>query len=219
MDSAEPVPRVFPANLSETRAVVLVLHGGRAADTTPARTTQLAYLRMVPFARAVHADVSGEGTAVWLLRNRVRGWNDPAMDPVRDARWALAEIERRHPGAGVVLLGHSMGARAALRIAGSNAVRAVCALAPWAEEQDPVEQLAGRRVGIVHGTDDHVTPASSSAVYARRAELAGTPVERVVLPGAGHAMVRRYRDWTRQVRAFVGSAVAEVVNRPEGRTA
>lgn len=135
---------------------MLVLHGGRSESTAPVWPAQLAYLRMLPFLRAAHATVSGSGAAVWLLRNRVRGWNEPALDPVRDGAWALAEAERRHPGAGVVLVGHSMGARAALRLAGTDSVRAVCALAPWIERKDPVDQLARRRVLVVHGAAEGV---------------------------------------------------------------
>ena len=93
---------------SGARAVVLVLHGGRA-NSTEASPRGAAYLRMVPFAAAVaagHRDV-----AVWLLRYRVRGWNGPAEDPLHDARWALDEARRLHPGAPIVLIGHSMGGR------------------------------------------------------------------------------------------------------------
>jgi len=48
------------------------------------------------------------GTAVALLRNRYRGWNEPHADPVADARWALEEIERRCGEIPIVLVGHSM---------------------------------------------------------------------------------------------------------------
>lgn len=218
MHTAEPALRILPAATPETRAVVLVLHGGRAVDTAAVRPTQLAYLRMLPFMRTVHDAVDRAGAAVWLLRNRVRGWNEPALDPVHDARWALAEVQRSHPRAGIVLLGHSMGARAALRVAGSDTVRAVCALAPWVERDDPVAQLAGRRVLIAHGTRDRVTPASTSAAYARKARIAGIKIERTTLRGSGHAMLCRHGQWTRYVRRFVGGAVNDIVDGRDGRT-
>jgi pimeloyl-ACP methyl ester carboxylesterase len=140
-----------------TEAVVLVLHGGRATSTQPTRPSQLAYRRMVPIARSLRQRLHTERTAVWLLRNRLRGWNEPTQDPVLDAEWALAEIELRHPDVPVVLIGHSMGGRAALRVAGHPRVIAVCALAPWLNPSEPVDQLTGRTVLIAHGDHDHWT--------------------------------------------------------------
>ncbi|GAA5126527.1 hypothetical protein GCM10025762_54210 [Haloechinothrix salitolerans] len=125
---AHPSLRVLPAT-DVTTGVVLVLHGGKAVSRRPTSERQLSYWRMVPIAEALH-DAVGEHGAVWLLRNRLRGWNEPARDAVVDARWALAEVRRTHPGVPVVLVGHSMGARAALRVAGTDGVIAVCALAP-----------------------------------------------------------------------------------------
>ncbi|MGR4852480.1 alpha/beta fold hydrolase [Streptomyces sp. LARHCF252] len=49
----------------------------------------------------------------------------------RDARRALGELARRAGDVPVVLVGHSMGGRAALRAADAPQVRAVPALAPW----------------------------------------------------------------------------------------
>src|SRR5688572_24465408 len=51
-----------------TTAVVLVLHGGREHGQEPVRRHNLAYLRMVPLARALRAP----GLEVWNLRYRVR---------------------------------------------------------------------------------------------------------------------------------------------------
>ena len=84
------------------------------------------------------------GVAVWLLCYRYRGWNRPDLDPVADARWALAEIRRAHPGVPVALVGHSMGGRVALRVADEPGVVAVCALAPWTTAKDHVDQLTGK---------------------------------------------------------------------------
>ncbi|GAA2358470.1 alpha/beta hydrolase [Saccharopolyspora halophila] len=219
MNYAEPSLRVLPASTRETGAVVLVLHGGRAQSTDPVRPAQLAYRRMLPFARAAHRAVAVEGAAVWLLCNRVRGWNEPALDAVVDASWALREVERRHPGAGVVLVGHSMGGRAALRLAGSGPVRAVCALAPWTEPRDPVAQLAGRQVLLLHGDRDRVTSAPASAEYARRAARAGAEVEHVVLPGTGHAMLRHAAEWHARTRDFVTAGVRLIAEENEHRSA
>jgi dienelactone hydrolase len=186
--------------------VVLVLHGGRARDAEPTSAWQLSYRRMVPIGHAVHRSVRGDGTAVWLLRNRVRGWNEPAQDPVRDARWALCRIRERHPGSGIVLVGHSMGGRAALRVAGDPGVVGVCALAPWIEAAEPVEQLTGQLVVIAHGNRDRWTDPALSYEYARRASRVTDRICRFEVRGSGHTMLNRSADWTGLVRAFVEGA-------------
>jgi dienelactone hydrolase len=156
---------------------------------------------MLPFAR----ELAGRerGLAVWLLRYRYRGWNAPAMDAKQDALWALDEAARRHPGVPVVLLGHSMGGRAALHAAGHPGVRAVCALAPWLDGTDPVEQLAGRGVLIAHGDRDRMTDPAESYAFAVRAKRVTDRVCRFDVLGDGHAMLRRAGDWNSLVRRFV----------------
>jgi dienelactone hydrolase len=200
--SAGPLPvlTALPA-AGPTRAVALVLHGGRAHSAARTHAGQLAYRRMAPFARSVHRACRDQGAAVWLLRNRVRGWNEPALDPVTDATWALRRIAEEHPGVPVLLIGHSMGARAALRVAGTDGVRAVCALAPWVEPGEPVAQLAGRDVLIAHGTKDTWTDRGESFRYAVRAS-AVTRVTRFEVTGSGHPMLTRAGDWHRLVALF-----------------
>ncbi len=182
-----------------TDAVVLVLHGGREHGHEPVRRHNLAYLRMVPVARALRAP----GVEVWLLRYRKRGWNAPTLDPVRDAGWALDRITELHPGRPVVLVGHSMGARAAIRVAGHPAVWAVCALAPWLEPDEPFEQLMGRSLLIAHGDRERMTDPRKSLWFARQAKTVTADVARFSVVGDGHAMLRRAGDWTRLVVDFV----------------
>jgi predicted esterase len=186
----------------DATAVVLVLHGGQ--ETSKARSHRLrpAYLRMLPFARDLRAAGHHAGLAVWALRNRYRGWNAPDLDPVADARWALDEIQRVHPGAPVVLVGHSMGGRVALHVAGDPAVAAVCALAPWTPENEAVDQLAGRTVLIAHGDRDTVTDPKLSYAYAVRAKEVTDAVCRFDVRDEGHAMLRRPREWRLLVRRF-----------------
>jgi dienelactone hydrolase len=185
------------------RAVVVVLHGGRARGRQPASGLQLAYRRMVPFARAIERAGRGRGLATWLLRYRYRGWNEPDRDPVSDALWALGEARERHPGARIVLVGHSMGARAALRVAGEDGVRAVCALAPWLERGEPYQQLRGRSLLIAHGDRERMTSPALSYRYAVEARGVTGRVCRFEVHGDGHAMLRRAGDWTWLVCRFV----------------
>ena len=210
MSEAEPAVSVWPAR-GRAEAVVLVLHGGAEQGTGSVPPWKLAYLRMVPIARALHragrknTGISGRpggGVEVRLLRNRRYGWNSPAEDPVEDARWALERIRADHPGLPVVLVGHSMGARVALRVADDPAVRGVCALAPWTPRGEPVEAVAGRSVLIVHGTRDRMTSPAESHAFAQRAEGVAARVARFEIAGEGHAMLRRSSVWTRLTIAF-----------------
>ncbi|MDT7636683.1 MAG: hypothetical protein QOC83_971 [Pseudonocardiales bacterium] len=62
-----------------------------------------------------------------------------------------------------------------------------------------VRQLAGRTVLLAHGDQDRVTdPERSYAyayAYALRARQVSDQVCRFDVPGDGHAMLRRRRDW------------------------
>jgi predicted alpha/beta-hydrolase family hydrolase len=183
------------------RAVVLVLHGGQETSTEPVHRLRPAYLRMLPFALDLARAGRPARVGVLALRYRVRGWNGSAMDPVSDARFALAEIHRRHPGVPVVLVGHSMGGRVALRVADDPAVVGVCALAPWTPAGEPVAQLAGRTVLLAHGTQDAVTDPELSYAYAVRAREVAE-VCRFEVRDEAHAMLRRAGEWRRLVRRF-----------------
>lgn len=201
-----------------TSAVALVLHGGREHSLEPTRPNHLAVLRMVPFATALRGAGSADGLAVARLRYVVRGWNGERQSPIADARWAVAELGRRFPGAPIALVGHSMGGRTALYVAGEPAVRAVVALAPWLEKGDPVEQLAGRRVLIAHGEHDRLTSPVASAAYARRAGSVAEAVTFVRVGADRHAMLRRSRVWHELTAGFVmGSLYGSAPQRQVGK--
>lgn len=92
-----PALRVLTPDVP-VRAVALVLHGGAQHGLTTVRPWGLAYLRMVALARMLAAAGGRSGLEVCLLRNRVRGWNEPTLHPVLDARWALDRVRVRRPG-------------------------------------------------------------------------------------------------------------------------
>ncbi|MCM2579294.1 alpha/beta hydrolase [Streptomyces sp. MTZ3.1] len=176
-------------------AGVLLLHGGRADGLDAPSLLNLPGLRMRPFGAAVLRASNGHAVALGEVRYRHRGWNGDRADTVRDARAAHAELTGTHGPLPVVAVGHSMGARAALRIGGDPGLSGVVALAPWCPPGEPVAHLAGRRVVLVHSDRDRITDPAGSLHFALRARQAGAEVCRVVIPGSDHAMLRRAADW------------------------
>lgn len=194
----EPTATLTDLSVPTTvRAVALVLHGGKAHSYQAAMPSQLAAVRMRPFAAAMQRRGSALGLAVSSLGYRYQGWNADAQSPVVDARWALEELRNRYGDVPVVLVGHSMGGRAVLRVAGTAAVTGVVALAPWLERTDPVQPLVGKRVLIAHGNLDFVTSPRASRKFATRAQAAGADVTYRTIHGDSHAMLLRPRSWHR----------------------
>ncbi|KIQ66405.1 hypothetical protein TR51_01950 [Kitasatospora griseola] len=192
---------------SRVRAAVLLLPGGRAESLRPPTRLDLPSRRMVPFGRAVCRDLPGDVLLTALVRYRYRGWNGPRADPVRDARRALGELAALAPHLAVTLVGHSMGGRAALAVAGHPRVRGVVALAPWCVPGDPVRQLADRNLVVLHDPRDRTTSAAQSFAFARRAAGIGARVQTLPMRHGGHAMVRDAATWHR----FTADAVASVL--------
>jgi dienelactone hydrolase len=204
-DGASPaLATLFPRG--PVRAVALLAHGGRSTSTSRASRIDPAALRMYPFLLDLHRAGRDSGLAVLQLRYRVRGYN--AGDPVADLEWALSEIARCHGDVPVCMVGHSMGARSALRCAGHESVRAVVALAPWLPPGEPTAQLAGRTVVMAHGTRDRVTSPARSLAYALTARDICERLCRFEVAGSRHAMLDRGRTWQRLVRRAVPAALA-----------
>lgn len=226
-DADRPDPRTpaleqQPAD-GEVRGIALFCHGGTVASVEPPRERALSLVRMRAFQTFVHGSTAGRGIATALLRYRVAGWNGEAADAFQDVRWALDRLREEH-GADVpiVLVGHSMGGRAALRAGGEPSVTAVCALAPWTPPGEPVMHLRDQTVAILHGRGDRWVPARLSAEFAVRARRAGARVARFTVVG-GHGMVRRSGAWHAFVRDVVLAgtglepmrpAIAEALRQP-----
>src|SRR3954447_14582783 len=171
------------------RGVALLAHGGRSISTRPASPVNAAALRMYPFLLDLHRTGRDCGLAALQLRYRVRGYNEG--DPIADLEWALSEIARRHGDVPVCMIGHSMGARSALRCAGHESVRAVVALAPWLPAGEPTAQLARRTGVMAHGTRDRTPTPARSLPYALAAREGCEPLCRFEVPGARHALLER----------------------------
>ena len=162
---------------------------------------------MRPFAAALQRSGARHGLEVWSVRYRVRGWNGQLASPVADVAAALDQVQARHGDLPIVLVGHSMGGRVAMRLAGHPAVVAAVGLAPWLPDGEPVDQLAGRRLLLAHGDRDRVTSLRATQRFAARAETVGADIDMVVVRGERHAMVLRARTWHRLATAFTLDAL------------
>jgi dienelactone hydrolase len=149
---------------------------------------------MIPVARAIRRAVRGSEIAVWRHRFEVRGWNGDQASPAGDLSRLLDDIRVQYDGVRVVVAGHSMGARAAFRVAGHPVVCAVAGLAPWLPPGEPVGQLAGRRVLLAHGSEDTVTRPGDTWAYAAHARPV-TSVTALEISGGDHPMLRRASLW------------------------
>ncbi|MFH8369276.1 alpha/beta hydrolase [Streptomyces sp. NPDC018031] len=177
------------------RAAVLLLHGGAEHGLARPRAWNLPDARMRPFEQLISRATRPHGVVTARVRYRHRGWNGGRDDAARDAEQALDELADRAGRIPVILVGHSMGGRAALRAAGHPSVRAVVGLAPWCPPEDPVAQLRDRRLVLLHGDQDRTTDPRATTELARRAREAGAEVCALLLPGGDHAMLRRASAW------------------------
>jgi predicted esterase len=197
-----------------TTAVALFCHGGTAASIQPPRERALSVVRMRAVEQFVSAAAADRGLTTYLLRYRVAGWNGEAADAYADVRWGLDRIRAEHGDVPIVLVGHSMGGRAALRAGGDAQVGTVCALAPWTPPGEPVAHLRDRTVAILHGRGDRWVPAALSADFAVRAQEAGAHVARFTVAG-GHSMLRRAQLWHTFVRDVVLAGAGLAPMRPD----
>jgi pimeloyl-ACP methyl ester carboxylesterase len=176
------------------RGLVLMLHGGQQHGDAVVDGRSASWQRSAAMARTISRRASANGTAVWLLRFRQRGWND-GVGPVSDARRALARARDELGEVPVVLLGHSMGARTAVHAADDDLVRGVVALAPWFPAGEPVEALVGKRLVAAHGSQDRITSPRATRAYVERARRAGVAATYVDMGPVGHYLLRRVGAW------------------------
>lgn len=106
-----------------------------------------------------------------------------------------------------------MGGRAALRTAGHHAVTSVLAVAPWLPEEstdaepEPVRQLAGRQVMIVHGTNDERCDPELSFRLAERAKKSNRDICRFEVHSDGHALAQHRTEVLSLATDFVLGAL------------
>jgi dienelactone hydrolase len=191
-----------PIDMATPAGVVVVAHGGREASMQHVTAVDPPVLRMIPVAWAIQRAVGKSGIAVMRQRFQVRGWNGDQASPAADLNRLLDDIHARWGHVPVVLAGHSMGGRAVFRAAGHPVVRAVAGLAPWLPPGEPVDQLTGRRVLLVHGSSDTIVDPADTWAYAERAR-AVTAVTVLEIDGGDHPMIRRTHLWHSITAEFV----------------
>lgn len=194
-----PVPSLVRHDVAGTpRGLVLMLHGGRADGTGVVDDRSASWRRSRWMMDQVADRFASSGAGVWLLRYGVRGWNARTASPpspVPDARWALEQVRREHGDLPVVLLGHSMGGRAAVAVADEPGVVGVVALAPWLPPGEPHEALRGKHLAAAHGRTDKITSLRQTQAFCRAAEGVAAGVELHDMGRVGHYMFRRVPAW------------------------
>jgi pimeloyl-ACP methyl ester carboxylesterase len=182
------------------RAVAVLLHGGTVTGAEPPRPNGLAALRMRTFEQTLLRRGAQHGLVVGTVRYRHRGWR--AGGQIDDAFGAVNVAATRYPGVPIMLVGHSLGARVALRCAAGPGVVGVVALAPWLPPDEPVAHLAGRDILIIHGDGDRVCDPAYSLAYARRAVTVARRLARFEVLRGEHTLLARGRVYHQLTRVF-----------------
>jgi pimeloyl-ACP methyl ester carboxylesterase len=189
--------RVLGPEPTGVSGVVLLLPGG-AEESARRPSPLMATASVRTLGRRLARAGRGEGLATHVVHYRYRGWNGSEAHLARDATWAADEVVRRYGDVSICLAGVDMGGRAALRAGGHEAVNSVLAIGPWLPEEDvaaspePVKQLVGRRVLMVHGTNDGICDPELSFRLAARAKKANRDVCRFEVHSDGHGL-HQYR--------------------------
>ncbi len=200
--------------------VVLLLPGGdEVSGRRPSPLLATASVRTL--GRRLARTGRDDGLVTHVVHYRYRGWNGSEAHPARDTSWAVEEVVRRYGDVSVCLVGVDMGGRAALHASGHEAVNSVVALAPWLPEEDmaappePVKQLVGRQVLIVHGTNDERTDPELSFRLAARAKKANRDVCRFEVHSDGHGLHQHRDEVHALTEDFVmGALFGRALSRP-----
>jgi dienelactone hydrolase len=191
---AAPVVTVLDG-VTAPRAAVLVLHGGKDRSRAAVTGRSLSWQRAAVLGRTLGRRLHDDRVAVRLLRFRTVGWNGDGADKVADAHWALDAVRDEVGEVPVVLVGHSMGGRAACRAADHPSVRGVVALAPWLPPQESVAALTGRELHAAHGRRDRITRAGDTRAYVERAAEVASAASFTDMGDRGHYLLTGIHAW------------------------
>jgi alpha-beta hydrolase superfamily lysophospholipase len=212
--------RVLGPEPTAVSGVVLLLPGGE--ETSVRRPSpMLATASVRALGRRLTRAGRTEGLVVHVVHYRFRGWNGSEAHLAQDASWACEEVVRRYGDVPVCLAGTDMGGRAALHAGGHTAVSSVLALSPWLPEEDvaappePVKQLAGRQVMIVHGTMDTRTDPELSFRFAARTKKTNPDICRFEVHSDGHGLSQHREEVLALAEDFVmGALFGRAFSRP-----
>jgi pimeloyl-ACP methyl ester carboxylesterase len=182
-----------------------MLHGGAEHNLTEIGAFHRPWLRSLLMMRQILPTLHGAGLDVWLLRYRHVGWNaqhGTRHSPLPDVRWALDQARSTYDATTrpVVLLGHSMGARAAVAVADDPLVRGVVGLAPWFPPGEPVEPLRGKRLVAAHGRADQITSFAATEQFVARAGRLAETTPVLDMGDLGHYMLKGASEWNTVAR-------------------
>ena len=212
-EKSVPAPSLTRADArGAPRGIVLVLHGGKQHSEQVVDGRSASWRRCLALQRAIAPALHEAGIGSWLLRYRHRGWNG-GVDPVDDARWALAEVRREHGAVPVALLGHSMGARTAVHVAAHPDVVGVVGLAPWLPPGETIDGLAGRHLVAAHGRRDRITSFRATAAYVDRARSVAASATLHDMGEVGHYLLRHVGAWNDLSRSSVLALLADPAPR------
>jgi pimeloyl-ACP methyl ester carboxylesterase len=198
------------------RGVVLMLHGGRPHSHRTVDGRSASWRRLLAMQLEIARPAQLAGLSTWLLRYGVSGWNDSASpSPVPDARWALDQVRATHGDVPVVLLGHSMGARTAVRVADDPAVVGVVGLAPWLPADDPITTVEGKPLVALQGHLDRITSYRETQRYVARLGGSGRVVD---MGPVGHYMLRHRKRWNARALSEATAMLVHAVDRQPGET-
>jgi dienelactone hydrolase len=184
------------------RHLVVVAHGGQEHSLEEPHDWRHAILRMWPLADAARR--AAPQAQVGLLRYRYRGWNGDQAHAAADLRHVLDDLDGVAGAVErIVLVGHSMGARAVFTAADDPRVAGVLGLAPWLPADEPQPRRLDRRLVLAHGDRDRTVDPRLTAEFADRLRRSGAPVAYFTAHDEAHALLQRHGDWEELVRRFV----------------
>lgn len=197
---------------------IVVFHGG--AENSAHRSWPLAFapLRALWFASALAVRFVPQHAVVHLVLHRVAGWNETdgaEPDPVLDGRSVLDSIAHDDPDAALVLVGHSMGARTAIRLLDSSPrIRGAVLLAPWLPADEPAAGRADQVTVAVQGGLDTISRPRDTRAFVEEQRSLHRRAGYVEIAGAGHGFIARVR----RTHGLLAAAVAEVTGLHARRT-
>ena len=194
-----PAPEPDPVRRTRARrrAIVLVLHGGKARSSATVTGRSLSWLRALALAPHPRADRStGRASACGSCATAPSGGTATAPARIEDARWALDRIRAE--------LGDVPG-RAARPLDGRpdglprrRPRLGRAASSPWprgCRRASRSAPLAGRRLHAAHGRRDRITRAGDTRAYVERARAVADEATFTDMGDRGHYLLRGVAAW------------------------